>query len=588
MGTCKDTPDKYCGHVLEPDQEKGNQDWHQRVCNATCLREPKYDGSCVWHAETVQKGVNELVEARLTPEDVSWETDAVSEHLSGAILRGIEFPENFSFSECILVKSEFSNAYLRDAEFHAALLTEAKFSGAALTEADFSDATIEKAEFLDTDLRRTKFARSNLNNSRLHRANLRYAKLPDATLKGVEFLSAYIKWAKFPDADLRRADFSEAVLDQTSFQFADLCNAIFEYASLTQTDLRLANLVGANFNKSDLMGANLEEANIQNGSAKSADLTSVNLQKSNLEGMNFSGANLSGADLSGSNIKDVTLFQTEIENAKLRVVDFRKHSDLLSDKEKRETTPATQPTTEKNQTVNSDILLLSAMYKERDCLLTLLQDHEELSEKQGELGSRIFENSNSGRFIVKSEGETGNNRIRETAMSLIEHYDPRFVILHGIAAGFKNRVSKGDILIADKIVDLRKYKVENEGYSFEPNIISSPKHIEYPPNLKAIKEEIDSVNLSFELHTDMIIGSSDTLSRDRKFMESAKKVHRKLGGLEMEGAGIAEACNKKNVGFYIIKSISDYGGGDKDDSLHAECCNLAAEVVLRGFLSKIR
>lgn len=131
MGVCEGAPNKYCGHDLEPKDagldREANDDWHKTVRNAVCLREPKYDGLCVWHADTDEKTTEGLVEARLTPKDVPWETEYVKEHLSGAILRGIEFPEGFSFGGCVLVSSEFPDADLQLAEFPRADLSDAEF-----------------------------------------------------------------------------------------------------------------------------------------------------------------------------------------------------------------------------------------------------------------------------------------------------------------------------------------------------------------------------------------------------------------------------------------------------------------------------
>jgi len=317
-----------------------------------------------------------------------------------------------------------------------------------------------------------------------------------------------------------------------------------------------------------------------------ADFSEANLQNANLKRADIMNANLSGTDISGANLEDVSILETDIKGAKLQVADFIQFSELLplEIQESTEIPPESESSSSDGRWKELRVLLLSALYKERDSLLSLLQKYDNIEQDSGSYNSMIFEGNNGGEFIVKAVGDTGNAVIRESATNLIEEYNPHLVILYGIAAGFKSRVEKGDILVADKIVDLRKYKIEN-GYSFEPNIVDSPGSREYPFKIKSIINSIDAPEILPELHTDMIIGSSDTLSRDEDFMEAAKDIHRKMGALEMEGAGVAEVCRKTDTDFFIVKSISDYGGADKDDSLHGVCCDLAAETVLRGFLT---
>ncbi|OYR49584.1 pentapeptide repeat-containing protein, partial [Halorubrum sp. Eb13] len=156
MGTCEAAPDEYCGHVLEPKEGEADDDWHIRTRNAVCLRNPKYDGLCVWHADTDAKTAEEMVESRLTPDDVPWEAYHVKEHFGGAILRGIEFPDadfrHAKFPCADLRHAKFPDADLRHAMFPDADLRHAKFPDTSLYKAEFPDASLYEAEFPDASL----------------------------------------------------------------------------------------------------------------------------------------------------------------------------------------------------------------------------------------------------------------------------------------------------------------------------------------------------------------------------------------------------------------------------------------------------
>lgn len=100
------------------------------------------DRRCVRHADTDGKEATELVEAKLTPDDVAWDTDHVTEHLSGAVLRSVEFPDGLSFGRRMAVGVEVSGGTLREADFRDTTRWYATFLDAEMSGADFRDADL--------------------------------------------------------------------------------------------------------------------------------------------------------------------------------------------------------------------------------------------------------------------------------------------------------------------------------------------------------------------------------------------------------------------------------------------------------------
>jgi len=359
MGVCEDAPDEYCGHVLEPEEREADDDWHEETRNAVCLREPKYDGLCVWHADTDEKTAEELVRARLTPDDVSWETESVKENLNGAILREIKFPEGFLFGECILVladfhdadlsEAEFSDADLRYTEFPDADLFEAGFSGADLCftefsdaylfEAEFSDADLLYAEFPDADLKHAKFPDADLSEAEFSDADLRYAELPDADLFEAgfpdadlcftEFPRADLRYAEFPDADLRYSEFPDTSLSSAEFPRANLKEAEFPHADLKHAEFPHADLTEAEFQETTLRGINLTEANLREAEFLEADLRDARFRPEYARAFAYSsttdrlGASLEdaqfedGTDLRGADLSGARIYQTAFRDVRI-------------------------------------------------------------------------------------------------------------------------------------------------------------------------------------------------------------------------------------------------------------------------------
>ena len=328
MGVCENAPEEYCGHVLEPEEGEADRVWHEMKRNAVCLRDPKYEGLCVWHADTKEKNVDELVEARLTPDDVPWEADYVKEHLSGTILRGIEFPPGFSFDRCVLVLAEFHNADFPLAGFHDAYLRDANFHDARLHSANFHDSDLYNAKFHGGYLHSANFHDADLPLAEFHDAYLRDAEFPDADLPLAEFHEAYLRDAELPDAGLSDAEFHDAGLFNAEFQRADLRRAEFQRADLPNVVFHDANLQHAEFPDSDLSNAEFHDASLFNAKFPRADLHNAEFPRSDLDNAEFPRSDLDNAEflrtnLRGIDLTEATLRETNFSEANLREAIFR-------------------------------------------------------------------------------------------------------------------------------------------------------------------------------------------------------------------------------------------------------------------------
>jgi uncharacterized protein YjbI with pentapeptide repeats len=285
MGVCNDAPENCCGFILEPedigDEREADEVWHEITRNACCLREPQYDGLCVWHADTDEKDTEELVEARLTPEDVPCEACYPKEHLNGTILRGIKFPDGFSFGGCVLVGAEFTSTHLFEAEFPNAELQASEFTETNLFEAEFRNADLRDTEFRDTDLRGAKFRDANLRRSQFQDTDLRRSQFPSANLMAAEFSDTNLLVAEFPNANLLTTEFTETDLTGVEFTEACLKGATFSGADLRRVTFQQAcarPVESKRDTKTASLGASLEDAQLERGTdLRRADLSGARL-----------------------------------------------------------------------------------------------------------------------------------------------------------------------------------------------------------------------------------------------------------------------------------------------------------------------
>jgi uncharacterized protein YjbI with pentapeptide repeats len=281
-------PEGRCGFEVRPEDvgsELDLTDFHERREAVCCWRETWRNGRCLWHADTDQKPVDELVETAQNEPD---------RRLDGAIFRDVELKQRISFAGFTLTGAQFENVDIEGADFSDAECYQAKFPDADLKGADFSDAECYQAKFPDADLKGAEFSD----------AYLRFAEFSDAYVGGAEFHDADLFGAKFPDAYLRRAKFSNAVLTTAEFSEAFLQRAEFPDAYLAEAMFPNAYLEGAEFPNVYLEGAEFPDADL-----REAEFSDANLRATTLTGTDLRGATITGADLRRATIEDITVSQ---------------------------------------------------------------------------------------------------------------------------------------------------------------------------------------------------------------------------------------------------------------------------------------
>jgi nucleoside phosphorylase len=167
---------------------------------------------------------------------------------------------------------------------------------------------------------------------------------------------------------------------------------------------------------------------------------------------------------------------------------------------------------------------------------------------------------------------------------IMRRWQPRFVILTGIAGGFgRAGVKLGDILIADQIVDPENQKLTPEGreirwsvHRVHPGLLAAAKELRpehwHPangrPEAGTSRRHIGPVCTGDKVVAD---GSLEKLAKDWP----------KLIGVEMEAGGAANAAYQSNPapGFLMIRGVSDLADQEKDAARTHKWRSYASDVA---------
>lgn len=248
-----DEQDATCGHSAIP------SDLPEGVTPRECPREVWKSGSCVWHAEEINKPVREL----------SNSIDVDDRRIDDAFLKQAELHNRIDFVDFDLYNPDFQDADLDSADFRAANIYGGNFSGASLEGAKFDSEEI----FEEADSTR---------------------------LTNTCFCSSEIKGANFSDSILSETCFDEATGSSAQFNGADVSGDSFKHANVPDIEFEAANL-----RKADFEGANIFNGNFNRAFLKGADFSNADLRQSK-----FNWARMEDVDLRGSIVDKDTEFDT--------------------------------------------------------------------------------------------------------------------------------------------------------------------------------------------------------------------------------------------------------------------------------------
>jgi len=212
----------------------------------------------------------------------------------------------------------------------------------------------------------------------------------------------------------------------------------------------------------------------------------------------------------------------------------------------------------------------------------------------------------------------GNLEAADLARDLIDEFQPKLVMLCGIAGGVpRSDTFLGDVILADHICDF-SVSAENPDGQKEYSVLGGPLkksikslavnlaalmpddwrdpsklRVERPDEVgqilkectpdwrakvvKACKAAAQRPNPTFDSGP---IGSSDVLVKNPDLLEQLLKYVRSLRAVEMEAAGALRVLDDQNVPFMVVRGISDVVGLERLEEWTPYACATAASFLI--------
>ena len=178
--------------------------------------------------------------------------------------------------------------------------------------------------------------------------------------------------------------------------------------------------------------------------------------------------------------------------------------------------------------------------------------------------------------VVVGFSRPGKVSAANMASILIHVMKVDFIIFVGIAGGTDSKLSVGDVVVANELIqyDINSNK-SNPYKKFEipflniDRIKSDPQYVTLAQKIisnylerellhdKKLQSQLKELKLNIPKVTPGLVGTADQFVCDREQIKLLKQELPDLKCVEMEGAAIAQICHCHNVPFWVIRVISD-------------------------------
>lgn len=270
-------------------------------------------------------------------------------------------------------------------------------------------------------------------------------------------------------------------------------------------------------------------------------------------------------------INDFSLSKVELKE---NIVNYIKHSPKEND--------------------NVDILIITALQKELEQILDLPFNWECKTANAHTFHFCNIRNSKDKnlRILAVSCLHMGIAASASLTSKLGVLFKPKLILMSGIAAGIKEKVNIGDILVAEYCWDWgsgKKTQIDGQSVTKQaPHQIAMP--IKYKDGFLQLSKDktfLDKLfcdykdkkpNSQLKLHVGPLATGSVVLE-DQTIVKSIIDQHRNTLGIEMEAYGVAYASELLGIDSIIIKSVCDFADIEKNDDYQSYAAFTSAKVI---------
>lgn len=194
-----------------------------------------------------------------------------------------------------------------------------------------------------------------------------------------------------------------------------------------------------------------------------------------------------------------------------------------------------------------------------------------------------------GREVVVAAAGVGKVNAATTATLLVERMGCRALVLSGAAGGLTERLSIGDLVIADRVIDIDYGRITDGGrIIYQPGTLPIPE-VTPDPGYRLPSELV--ARIEARLRDRALNATLGTIITGDAFLASARVRDAHAGewsalAIEMEGSALCGVAQRLGVPWLVVRALSDRAGEDSldDFNVFVESAAAASAHLLRELL----
>ncbi len=177
---------------------------------------------------------------------------------------------------------------------------------------------------------------------------------------------------------------------------------------------------------------------------------------------------------------------------------------------------------------------------------SLIKERMKINERPSFGNAKGFLGTWLGREVLVVQSGVGKNRARNVLDLVIDAYSPTLIISCGFAGGLSLNLKLGDVLVADKVIDIA-FKANGRDYAVHTTENLNSKEIVMAKDMPD--------GFSFAVHTGALVTSDQAVCVPDKKKELGDQCS--ALGVDMETSALLEGASQKSIPLVSVRVISD-------------------------------
>mgnify|MGYP003564906791 CR=1 FL=1 len=249
--------------------------------------------------------------------------------------------------------------------------------------------------------------------------------------------------------------------------------------------------------------------------------------------------------------------------------------------------------------MKTDVAVITALPMELDAFMRQGEHWESVENEKGSIRT-YFKHTNSAGVTIVAACASGMGQLNAALLTrdVIDEWNPKKLILVGIAAGLGKEVKLGDIVVSDQIVDYELGKITPTGtaprwsvYRSDPRLkekLANYKNTDWTKHI-ASKRPVGNQSVIPAVHTGVVLSGNKVIA-DEKTAGALGSIWTRATAIEMEASGIASALylKEQSPSFIMIKGICDHADSKKDDKWQLYAAEAAGAFAMAFILNRLQ